>query len=169
MRAAESLHVLYTEIDARCRAAVADAPHWPCRRGCDLCCRRLASLPELTAAEWEYLDDGLRKLGSGERDRIARRLNELAASSRPFVCPFLDPGEGVCLVYSHRPAACRTYGFYVERDRGLFCGQIEELAGSGGLPQVIWGNHAGVEARLAAFGARRSLVSWYRDTHIHHR
>jgi hypothetical protein len=46
------------------------------------------------------------------------------------------------------------YGFYVERDRGLYCGRILERAERGEYDEVVWGNACAVEARAAALGPR---------------
>ncbi|MBW4469884.1 MAG: hypothetical protein KME45_05710 [Stenomitos rutilans HA7619-LM2] len=45
------LQRLDAQIEARAQAIRADRDWWPCRRGCDACCRRLAYPPELSAAE----------------------------------------------------------------------------------------------------------------------
>ncbi len=43
--------------------------------------------------------------------------------------------------YAQRPVACRTYGFYVQRELGLYCGDIEARVAGGELADVVWGNH----------------------------
>jgi hypothetical protein len=57
--------------------------------------------------------------------------------------------------------ACRTYGFYVQRDLGLYCGEIEARVEQGALADVVWGNQDAVERALAPFGVTRSLVEWF--------
>lgn len=158
-----TLQLLHKEVELRSHATIAAAPDWPCRKGCDLCCRRLAAIPALTAAEWDFLLKGIRALPAAERRQVAVRVNELVTSRMPIVCPFLDREQGACKVYAYRPVACRTYGFYVERDRGLYCGQIERRVESGDFASVIWGNHSGVDARLAVCGPAKDLVSWFQS------
>ena len=50
---------------------------------------------------------------------MLRALTEQA--TRPAVCPMLDETASACRVYEYRPVACRTYGFYVQHDLGLYC------------------------------------------------
>jgi len=156
---------LLREIDARASEITSSHADWPCRRGCDTCCRRLAELPRLTRAEWDWLDQGLACLPRDLQVRIGDRIRALKPAGEPHaVCPFLDLEAGSCLVYDYRPAACRTYGFYIERDRGLYCGQIEERVDSGEFAGVVWGNVAGVEARLKGLGERIGLIEWFNDS-----
>jgi Fe-S-cluster containining protein len=149
-------------IDARVSATVEMRPDWPCRAGCDHCCRHLARIPELTEPEWALLAAGIRALHTPVQRIIAERIQALDSESYPFTCPLLDAASGRCLTYEQRPIACRTYGFYVDRREGLYCDQIRTLADSGQLEGVIWGSQAGVEERSAALGATRSLVDWFK-------
>ena len=71
---------------------------------------------------------------------VRRRIRESAGASRPVVCPLLDLPSGECLVYDARTVACRTYGFYVERESVLGCARIAAIAAE--ARDVIWGNHA---------------------------
>lgn len=65
---------------------------------------------------------------------IRRKDVELALTpSRPLVCPMLDETEGACPVYAQRPVACRTYDFYVQRELGLYGGNIESRVAGGEL------------------------------------
>jgi Fe-S-cluster containining protein len=151
------LRVLHEEVAARARE-IADAHGgWPCRKGCDRCCRSLADAPRLTRPEWELLQDGLARLPAGVRHEIELRLTTLNGS----VCPFLDGEAGACLVYEHRPIACRTYGFYVERDRGLYCREIEAMVERGECGGVVWGNAESVERRLRALGESIDVRTWF--------
>ena len=50
----------------------------------------------------------------------------------------LDRADGACLVYAQRPVACRTFGFYVQRDLGLYCKDIESRVADGALTEVVW-------------------------------
>ena len=46
-----SLSRLQADIESRVQAIRADHPQWLCGKGCAGCCRRLADVPQLTAAE----------------------------------------------------------------------------------------------------------------------
>ena len=81
--------------------------------------------------------------------------------SRPLVCSMLDEMEGACPVYAQRPVACRTYGFYVQRALGLYCGDIEARVAGGELGDVVWGNHDAVDKALGALGEVRALTEWF--------
>ncbi len=110
---------LHADIDARVRAIRESQPDWLCRRGCAACCHRLAEIPQLTRAEWNLLKEGLATLSDGEKGAISDRVLALANNpSRPILCPMLDETAGACRVYPFRPVACRTYGFFVERNLG---------------------------------------------------
>lgn len=150
------------EIDARAATIANDAAPWPCKRGCDRCCRSLAEVPRINAAEWARLREGLALLPATVRSEVDRRLAALADGSAPSsVCAFLDPTEGACLVYAHRPTACRTYGFYAARDGGRWCAEIEARVTSGSTDGVVLGNHEAIDDRLVTIGGRpRSLLAW---------
>jgi Fe-S-cluster containining protein len=150
------LRALIGRIHARAAAIAASAPPWPCRKGCDRCCRRLAAVPRLTTPEWELLQEGLARLAPALRAQIGARIRSLG-SEPPVVCPFLDQAGGACLVYECRPVACRTYGFYVARDGGLYCREILARAGGGECEGVVWGNAAAVERTLDELGPRVDL------------
>lgn len=153
---------LHQDIDARVGAIREDRPDWPCSKGCANCCRRLAEIPTLTPAEWQLLQEGLAALPAEQHARVAEAMAALARQrSRPVVCPMLDPATDACLVYAQRPVACRSYGFYVQRDLGLYCGDIEARVADGHLADVVWGNHDAVDAHLARLGDKRSLTEWF--------
>ena len=57
--------------------------------------------------------------------------------------------------------ACRTYGFYVQRDKGLYCCEIETQVAAGALADVVWGNHDAVDQQLAKLGESRPLTEWF--------
>lgn len=137
-------------------------PEWPCRRGCDACCRSLARLPELPSVEWREVERGLAELPVSVREAVDQRvITASRQSAGPFVCPFLDPAAGACLVYAHRPLACRTYGYYVDsRGVGLYCSEIRRREESGELDGVVWGNQDAIEARLDELGPRIGLAEW---------
>ena len=156
------LITLQKEIDNRVQGIRACAADWPCAKGCDTCCRQLAGIPELTAAEWEWLREGLASLPPEQLGTIRDAMQALAASpARPVTCPFLDRKTGACPVYAHRPIACRTYGFYVQRDKGLYCGDIEARVAAGHMDNVVWGNHDAIDNRLAGLGEKRPLTEWF--------
>ncbi len=137
-------------------------PDWPCRRGCDECCRNLAALPDLTPMEWQEVERGLAGLSGPARAAVELRIAAAALNgSGPYVCPFLDPAAGACLIYAYRPIACRTYGYYADaRGRGLYCATIRRREESGELAGVVWGNQDAVEARLDELGPRIGLAEW---------
>lgn len=158
---------LHIAIDARVHNIRESHPDWPCAKGCDGCCTRLAEMPRLTAAEWELLREGLAAL---PRERLSEIGHAIACQPHPpqapVVCPLLDRASGACPVYAQRPVACRTYGFYVQRDKGLYCGDIESRVGDGTLADVVWGNHDAIDHQLHELGNRsepRSLGEWFAD------
>lgn len=157
-----ALTKLHADIDRRVQSIRDGGAEWPCAKGCDRCCHQLADIPTLTRAEWELLREGLAALPAAQRDEIGQRIVALAASKeRPVTCPFLDRDTGACPVYPFRPVACRTYGFYVQRDRGLYCGEIELRVAAGDLAYVVWGNHDAIDRSLAALGEVRPLTDWF--------
>lgn len=156
------LHSLHKEIDDRVQAIRTRHPDWLCGKGCDGCCRRLADVPRLTSAEWALLCSGLAQLPAVQQGGIAREVAALAtATTRPVVCPMLDRATGACSVYAYRPVACRSYGFYAQRDKGLYCGDIEKSVADGTLSDVVWGNHDAIDRQLAACGEPRLLTEWF--------
>lgn len=153
---------LHFDIDVRVQEIREARPDWLCGKGCDACCRRLADVPQLTLAEWELLREGLAGLAPERLQAISRDMAALAVQrSRPVVCPLLDLSSGICPVYAQRPVACRTYGFYVQRNLGLYCQDIESQVADGVLVDVIWGNHDVIDRRLASMGEVRALPDWF--------
>ena len=148
---------LHREIDARTREIASSHGSWPCREGCDHCCRNLAEPPRLTRAEWELVEEGLAKLPLELQGEIRQR-----AATAGRTCPFLDGKARSCLIYENRPVACRTYGFYVERDKGLYCREIERRVEAGEMANVVWGNITSVEAQLDALSEKIPLTDWFR-------
>ena len=156
------LQQLHLDIDRRVGNIRENRPDWLCGKGCDLCCRRLAEVPQLTAAEWAWLQEGLAALTADHLQEISRKISALADQpSRPIVCPLLDQSSGACPVYLQRPVACRSYGFYVQRDLGLYCHDIESLVAEGKLADVVWGNHDAIDQRLIGLGESRPLTEWF--------
>jgi len=157
-----TLAQLHLDIDLRVQAIRGGRPDWLCGKGCDSCCRRLADVPQLTLAEWDLLREGLVALAPERLQEIGRAMAGLAGQqSRPIVCPLLDLASGACPVYAQRPVACRTYGFYVQRNLGLYCHDIESRVADGALADVVWGNHDAVDQRLAGLGETRTLAEWF--------
>lgn len=153
---------LNQDIDARVLSIRQDRPDWLCGKGCDHCCHRLADIPQLTSTEWDLLRQGLATLAPQLLQEISQRMLALADQpSRPVVCPLLDKATGACTVYAQRPVACRTYGFYVQRDLGLYCHDIESRVADGSLADVVWGNHDGIDQRLGSLGITRPLTAWF--------
>ncbi|MGJ0486347.1 MAG: YkgJ family cysteine cluster protein [Methylomicrobium sp.] len=153
---------LHADIEARVSAIRSDHPDWLCRMGCDSCCRRLAEIPRLTAAEWDLLQEGLSTLPLELLQEIGREVAALTEqTSRPIVCPLLDRAVGACRVYAYRPVACRTYGFYVQRDQGLYCKDIESRINDGAWAEVVWGNQDVIDRRLRDLGESRELTDWF--------
>ena len=162
MHNASALFQLHIDVDARVSAFRAHRPDWPCSKGCDNCCRQLAAVPRLTAKEWDVLKQGLQLLDASRLQEIRRAVAALPeAAQGPVVCPMLERESGACPVYAHRPVACRSYGFYVQRDKGLYCAEIEASVTQGELADVVWGNHDAVDRSLMATGETRSLIEWF--------
>ena len=152
------LYQIQEAVRLRVEQIVASQPNWPCRKGCDDCCRSLASMPQVTRNEWELIAAALDALPAETAGMVRGRIRDSASGVAPFVCPLLDVEFGTCLVYEARPVACRAYGFYAERQYVLGCSRIESIGHES--PDVIWGNHAALEERLRALGEARSLYEW---------
>gem|GEM_PF-4520529 len=102
-----------------------------CKPGCDSCCRKPFAITRADAAR-------LRAAATGEIVRRAREAWAALAGDFPgdaatgeltgneswrewffarhdgLPCPALDEASGECLVYDHRPIACRLYGPLIE-------------------------------------------------------
>jgi len=151
---------LHIDIDVRVQTILENRPDWLCTKGCDHCCRQLAAVPQLTLAEWNLLREGLQGLAAARLQEISNNLAALARS-RSITCPMLDLAAGTCPVYAQRPVACRTYGFYVQRDKGLYCNDIKARVDDGTWPDVVWGNHDAIDQQLAGLGETRALTDWF--------
>lgn len=154
----QTLISLDAAVARRTASIVSSHPSWPCRKGCDACCRNLAAVPVLTEPEWLRLRNAIAELPPDARDAAVGRVLALSPGQRPLTCPLLDTGSGACLVYAARPVACRTYGFYADREAGLYCTEVAGLADA--HPEIVWGNQESVEADLDAMGSRRDLREW---------
>jgi Fe-S-cluster containining protein len=162
LRTMSALCQLHEDIDARVQAIRGSRPDWLCCKECDNCCRRLADVPQLSGAEWALLREGLEMLPRERLQTISQDISNLAGSkSRPIVCPLLDQPTGACMVYAQRPVACRTYGFYVQRELGLYCQDIESRVADGTLADVVWGSHDSIDHRLGGLGETLTLTKWF--------
>jgi Fe-S-cluster containining protein len=153
---------LHIDIDDRVQSILINRADWQCKKGCDGCCQQLARVPQLTIAEWNLLKKGLAGLTPEQLQPIRIRMTSLTAT-RPVTCPLLDLTTGACPVYAQRPVACRTYGFYVQRNLGLYCPDIETRVAAGELADVVWGNHDAIDQRLATLGESRALSDWFAE------
>ena len=160
----EALEALYQRLDTRAADISGAHDWWPCRRGCDHCCRHLAAPLPLTALEWRFLWEGFLKLPAEARAKVREHVAELerAGASRPYTCPFLDRESGACRVYAHRPLSCRSYGFAAARDGGRWCHFITGLLERHGDGDIVWANQDALEETLAALGGPvSSLFEWF--------
>jgi uncharacterized protein len=146
--------------DVRVRMDAIASAHadWPCRKGCDDCCRSLASAPRVSEAEWRPIAAAIDALPGDTADEVRKHIRNSAGASRPVVCPLLDAASGSCRVYDARPIACRSYGFYAERDLVLGCSRIEAIARDSS--DIVWGNHATLEQRMQTLGPVAELAEW---------
>ncbi|MFL6446842.1 MAG: YkgJ family cysteine cluster protein [Bryobacteraceae bacterium] len=152
------LHVIQQEVRFRVEQTTLAEETWPCRKGCDDCCRRLASVPIVTREEWRLIATHLQQLGPEMAASLRERIRDSAQQSRPVACPLLDTHAGTCLVYDARPVACRAYGFYAERENVLGCNRIELKAEQ--CQDVVWGNHTSLEQKLQSLGPAAELYRW---------
>ncbi len=159
MNSLAELTILQTSIQERCDS-IAATRDWPCRTGCDRCCRRLAGVPNLTQPEWSPIFEAYGRLPELVQLQIRGRV-ALLPPDGPMTCPFLDRMAERCLIYEVRPVACRTYGFYRDRDRGLFCREMQAQDERGDWDGVIWGNAAAVEAKLDELDERKDIDAWF--------
>ncbi|HPT50291.1 MAG TPA: YkgJ family cysteine cluster protein [Accumulibacter sp.] len=160
------LRQLHADIAARVQVIRGDRADWPCGRGCGSCCRHLAGMPRLTAVEWQPLRDALAGWSPARRLEIRRKTAELArreSMAPALICPLLEEATDTCPVYLQRPVACRTHGFYVQRDKGLYCRDIESRVAAGGWADVVWGNQEAIDHRLSRLGESRTLSDWLAD------
>ncbi len=151
MKEMTRLYQIQEQVRTRTQEIAAAHGNWPCHKGCDDCCRHLASVPRVTHDEWLLIESALNR-------ELRARIRDSAQQVRPVVCPLLDEDSGACLIYKVRPVACRSYGFYAERDKVLGCHRIETLAQE--ASDVIWGNHEPLEDRLDRLGPALELFEW---------
>ena len=153
---------LYEQLDRRVEAILSQRPDWPCRLGCDACCRALGQLLEITEAEWNYLREGVAQLPPAVRAACEDAvLTAEPSSAGLYTCPFLNEETGGCRVYQHRPAACRMFGFYVSRIGNRWCNSIQAQDDAGELEGMVLGNQDAVEQQLTRlFGPARAISVW---------
>ena len=152
------LHQMQEAVRLRVEEIIASQSNWPCRKGCDDCCRRLASVPRVSRPEWESIGAALECLPASVAELARQRIRDSATASRPVICPLLDRDAGTCLVYEARPVACRAYGFYAQRQYVLGCSRIESIGRQS--PDVVWGNHTALEEQLQSLGEAAELSNW---------
>ncbi|HVW07794.1 MAG TPA: YkgJ family cysteine cluster protein [Bryobacteraceae bacterium] len=158
MQEMDRLYQIQEQVRDRAANVVEAHGDWPCRKGCDDCCRHLASVPRVTREEWLPIADAIDALPATAVEMVRARVRASAGAMRPVVCPLLDSDSGACLIYDARPVACRSYGFYAEREKVLGCHRIEVIAGES--PEVVWGNHESLEERLRQMGPAHELWEW---------
>lgn len=162
-----ALEDVYRRVDARAADIAGGHGWWPCRRGCDHCCRHLAAPLPLTALEWEVLWEGIQRLPPEVRREVRARVEDMASrgATRPYTCPLLDTETGACRVYAHRPLTCRSYGFAAARDGGRWCQFITDLLAQHGEGDIIWANQDALEEAVAQLGGETSTFFEWFATH----
>jgi uncharacterized protein len=155
-----ALPLLDAEIDARVSSLRDAHAYWPCKEGCDLCCRSLPHLPTISKVEWLRLSTAIEALPLEVRDAVYERAR-LAPATGPLTCPLLERERGACLVYDARPIACRTYGYYAERDAGLHCERVTAAISEHGESEaIVWGNGEAIATAMRSHGEPVSLAEW---------
>ena len=152
------LYQIQDDVRLRTEAMAAAHGNWPCRKGCDDCCRHLAAMPRVTPQEWRLIADAIGALPPDTAEAVRQSIRNSGGATRPVICPLLDRSSGTCLVYEARPVACRAYGFYAERRDVLGCSRIELLSRESN--DIVWGNHAALEERLQQLGSSAELSVW---------
>ena len=162
-RTVAALRVMYDDVQTRAEAIEASHGPWPCRAGCDACCRSLGALPALTDVEADVLFAAIDALPPDVRALVHRRIEALGPSPcRPIVCPLLDESTGRCRVYEARPLACRTYGYYAGRDGDYWCERVTAHLGDR-RDTLIAGNQIALDrARDVRLGESVDLVTRHR-------
>lgn len=155
----QKLQMIDEQIEARVQAIHAEHDWWLCRRGCDGCCRQLALPPELSQLEWARVDEAVAALDPTVRVEVDKKIDALLVQIAEdtvephIVCPYLDKQSGSCLIYDARPIACRTYGFFVERNSDLYCKLIETEVKARGN-DIVWGNAEVINEELMRLGGQ---------------
>lgn len=150
----QQLLLVDSRVATRVEAIRTPRDWWPCRRGCDQCCRQLARPPILTSCEWERIDAAVVALPSPIRAEVEQKIKTLLAQiasdtvGSRVVCPFLDDSQGACRIYEARPIACRTYGFFVSRGGDDYCQIVEAEVASQGDRDIVWGNANAIDEEM---------------------
>ena len=96
-----------------------------CKPGCHFCCKIHVQITE---------DEGALLIGHAAQEKIRFDMDRIDRQAKfnetnwhrqepsDWGCVFLDPINGTCKVYKHRPAACRAH--YVMTDPGMCDPQI---------------------------------------------
>ncbi len=152
--------MLQQRVDERAEAMDASHGPWPCRAGCDACCRTLAVIPRVCEAEFEALAEAVEALPASVQGEIRSRLESLRpGEDGRLVCPLLDLDRGYCRVYEARPIACRTYGFYAGREGDYWCERVTAHLGDR-RETLLAGNQIAMDARCdAELGLAEDIVT----------
>lgn len=153
------LALLDARIADRSAATEVEHPWWPCRAGCDACCRSLGRAHRLTEPEWTRLLDAIGAFSPADRRRALARLAAMT-DERPIVCPLL--ADGMCTVYAARPLGCRTHGFFADRDGVDACGSVTSAVEAHPDEPVTWGNGEAIARDAHGLGEARSIAEWAR-------
>ena len=157
-----ALEALYSHVEARAAALTSERSAWPCRRGCDHCCRHLAAPLPVSGPEWAYLWEGFQQLAPSQQAQVRERVAQMAGAVRPYTCPLLDPATGACSVYAHRPLSCRSYGFSVSRGEGNWCHLIAGMLAREGEEGLLWANQDALEDTVRRLGGGTlTFFEWF--------
>lgn len=154
-----TLPLLDARIDARVASTLSEHPYWPCQKGCDHCCRSLPHLPRVSLPEWERMRAAIEALPESIAEEVRAGIRSQERTAK-VTCPLLDRASGACRIYDARPIACRTYGFYTERDAGLHCSLVTAAIEAHLDQPVTWGNGEALARELDTLGEPRSLAAW---------
>jgi Fe-S-cluster containining protein len=166
-----SLPLLWEQVERRCQTTLADHSFWPCSAGCDDCCRKLAEVPRFTRSEWHELRAAIGALGVEVRAAVSDKVAALALRTAqgqvgPVVCPLLDTERGMCRVYSARPLACRTYGFYAEGADGKHCDKVSQAVAAHPDAAIVWGHEPAIFRQAEKdLGMVQTLIDWWPTLH----
>ena len=72
--------------------------------------QRAARILERSRAAAQRLKEGLPTEADGRLSQDEATLDAFFQQHQDLACPALDPDNGHCELYAHRPISCRTYG-----------------------------------------------------------